>query len=179
MTDRCPTDLKVNKMILDLKKETEVTSFENSSGNEIETSTEMHEFTCAVHPLLQFASEADKVLKKYEQENSINIKINGSKGESECHTFLRNASKLLFKDGTGDPGLLNAYLLKDMKSIPMKNFKGNRFNILFYNAAGVYLIRNFIIAYLEQTKQSKKISNDQELIQSDPISCPQNQKGNN
>ena len=25
---------------------------------------------------------------------------------------------------------------------------------------------------------SKKISNDQELIQSDPTSCPQNQKGN-
>ena len=29
------------------------------------------------------------------------------------------------------------------------------------------------------TIQSKKISNDQELIQLDPISCPQNQKGNN
>ena len=28
-------------------------------------------------------------------------------------------------------------------------------------------------------KKSKKINNDQELIQSDPISCPQNQKGNN
>ena len=27
--------------------------------------------------------------------------------------------------------------------------------------------------------RSKKISNDQELIRSDPISCPQNQKGNN
>ena len=27
--------------------------------------------------------------------------------------------------------------------------------------------------------ESKKISNDQELIQSDRISCPQNQKGNN
>ena len=27
--------------------------------------------------------------------------------------------------------------------------------------------------------QSKKISNDQELIKSDPISCPQNQNGNN
>ena len=27
--------------------------------------------------------------------------------------------------------------------------------------------------------ESKKISNDQELIQLDPISCPQNQKGNN
>ena len=27
--------------------------------------------------------------------------------------------------------------------------------------------------------ESKKISNDQEMIQSDPTSCPQNQKGNN
>ena len=27
--------------------------------------------------------------------------------------------------------------------------------------------------------ESKKISNDQEVIQSDPTSCPQNQKGNN
>ena len=30
-----------------------------------------------------------------------------------------------------------------------------------------------------ETIESKKISNDQELIQSDPISCPQNQKENN
>ena len=28
-------------------------------------------------------------------------------------------------------------------------------------------------------RKSKKISNGQELIQSDPTSCPQNQKGNN
>ena len=27
--------------------------------------------------------------------------------------------------------------------------------------------------------ENNKISNDQELIQSDPIFCPQNQKGNN
>ena len=33
--------------------------------------------------------------------------------------------------------------------------------------------------YYIDKSQSKKISNDQELIQSDPISCPQNQKGNN
>ena len=32
---------------------------------------------------------------------------------------------------------------------------------------------------LGASQESKKISNDQELIQSDPISCPQNQKGNN
>ena len=35
-----------------------------------------------------------------------------------------------------------------------------------------------IASHLKGLK-SKKISNDQELIQSDPISCPQNQKGIN
>ena len=32
---------------------------------------------------------------------------------------------------------------------------------------------------IRRIKKNKKISNDQELIQSHPISCPQNQKGNN
>ena len=31
----------------------------------------------------------------------------------------------------------------------------------------------------KEMKKSKKIINDQELIQSDPTSCPQNLKGNN
>ena len=39
------------------------------------------------------------------------------------------------------------------------------------------------LSLLRRVKQkqveSKKISNDQELTQSDPTSCPQNQKGNN
>ena len=41
-----------------------------------------------------------------------------------------------------------------------------------------YKHESLIFFFLLEEK-SKKISNDQELIQSDPISCPQNQKGNN
>ena len=37
----------------------------------------------------------------------------------------------------------------------------------------------FLFCYEKNFMKSKKISNDQELIQSDPTSCPQNQKGNN
>ena len=33
--------------------------------------------------------------------------------------------------------------------------------------------------FVFRARGSKKIRNDQELVQSDPISCPQNQKGNN
>ena len=39
-------------------------------------------------------------------------------------------------------------------------------------------IKSYYCSYLSVT-HSKKISNDQEPIQSDPTSCPQNQKGNN
>ena len=34
-------------------------------------------------------------------------------------------------------------------------------------------------ADLVRETENKKINNDQELVQSDPTSCPQNQKGNN
>ena len=48
---------------------------------------------------------------------------------------------------------------------------------LFMSANFLSVLLNFIHCTL--LLKSKKISNDQELIQSDPTSCPQNQKGNN
>ena len=46
-----------------------------------------------------------------------------------------------------------------------------------YNATVFYFDSISFLAHV--LNKSKKISNDQELIQSDPTSCPQNQKGNN
>ena len=44
-----------------------------------------------------------------------------------------------------------------------------------------YPLEFVLISFENSVSQlkSKKISNDQELIQSDPTSCPINQKGNN
>ena len=41
-----------------------------------------------------------------------------------------------------------------------------------------HVVSSFVRQNLRVILQSKNISNDQELIQSDPISCPQNKKGN-
>ena len=49
--------------------------------------------------------------------------------------------------------------------------------ILFFRVMALCKFGHFKL--VSKISQSKKISNDQELIQSDPISCPQNQKGNN
>ena len=43
----------------------------------------------------------------------------------------------------------------------------------------IYLSSDLVTGLVAVGIRSKKISNDQELIQSDPISCSQNQKGNN
>ena len=51
-----------------------------------------------------------------------------------------------------------------------------------FEVVGAYLACNsnsLSLVTIYTNVESKKISNDQELIQSDPISCPQNQKGNN
>ena len=53
--------------------------------------------------------------------------------------------------------------------------KGNLKQFYVENSVQTWVFNPFFL--LEE--KSKKISNDQELIQSDPISCPQNQKGNN
>ena len=57
----------------------------------------------------------------------------------------------------------------------------NKFIEIKYSVSNglVIFITNYWWFRILEILESKKISNDQELIQSDPISCPQNQKGNN
>ena len=54
-----------------------------------------------------------------------------------------------------------------------------QFGNLWKNFVNKDLYGRGTVKTVKPIKQSKKISNDQELIQSDPISSPQNQKGNN
>ena len=53
---------------------------------------------------------------------------------------------------------------------------------MVFNSDGINFVQNNHTetewVYLRKMVQSKKIRNDRELIQSDPTSCPQNQKGN-
>ena len=75
--------------------------------------------------------------------------------QKESYLYFLNNDEDLFKDG-----------------IPLKSMYDNN------DEKGVNASAKGAFA-LEENTQSKKISNDQELIQSDPTSCPQNQKGNN
>ena len=61
-----------------------------------------------------------------------------------------------------------------------KRRKDNKLILLYKGLKGKASVpTDGLIPKSRRCRKSKKISNDQELIQSDPSSCPQNQKGNN
>ena len=73
------------------------------------------------------------------------------------HTMfvLKCVSKLFYKDGTGDPNFSHVFFKsKGFESVPIMNFRGSRFNVCFYNAAGTFFIHKLLLQYLLSLKNS-------------------------
>ena len=78
-----------------------------------------------MHPLLQFSTKAEKVLKKIENEQkNISLKLIGGKGESPCHMLVGGVCKLMFKNCVGDPDLLPGYSIKTQQGSSAGLFQG-------------------------------------------------------
>lgn len=138
MTDQSATENKANELL----------------SNEISSSSPPESFKCAVHSLLQFSDVCEKELLKLEHE--FGIKDDKQKKESTTLCLLKFVCKLFHKDGSGDPLFTKIYLKNhhDITDIPILNFRGNRFNTLFYNARGTFYLSEFIKLYLESSKLS-------------------------
>ena len=75
---------------------------------------------------------------------------------------------------------MEQYLLQPVKSVVMKFPGGKRSrDVPTNNQKWTIYGKEMPVVTETMHMGSKKISNDQELIQSDHISCPQNQKGTN
>lgn len=44
-----------------------------------------------------------------------------------------------------------------VKDVPLASFKGNRFNILFHNSAGVYYLLHDLLSFAEEHKTDNKL----------------------
>lgn len=144
MTDRSFTEEKVNKVLMN-----ECTDFNCNK--------DFYSFKCSVHPLLQFSDECLKGISKLEKDFYANFNNLFCK-ESYTFYLIRCVSKSFFKDGTGDP-LLAAIFIKDqgIGNILIMNVRGNRFNVLFYNAAGIYFLRKHIMFFLSSSKSTLNV----------------------
>ena len=73
--------------------------------------------------------------------------------------LIRSACKAIQKQCSQNAGchiMFKAYLeTQGVKILPISKFVGNRFNIVFYNAGGLYFLRNHLIRYLQEAHHTK------------------------
>lgn len=109
----------------------------------------MNNFFCGLHFLVGLADTAKEALKLWEAESN-SKEVSSSSGTQR---LVRTACKAFHHRGSqqcGSSTLFRTYLRKEgIHNIPLAHFVGNRFNILFYDAAGVYYLRNHMISFIE------------------------------
>jgi len=124
---------------------------------------EMGNFFCKLHLLSNFATETDKYLKDfenlvtlddYEKQFAFNTK------ESSPTQLVRIACKAFHVRGSDECGVashFNAYLrTKEVKSY-FQSFIGNRFNILYYNAAALNFHKGEVEDFLHRWPEPNKL----------------------
>ena len=146
MTDRHIVNKKANELLY----------MEKSRKGET-ASTPWNNFYCSVHPLDTLAKSADASVKTVEQDlvdGEVDIGIPHvfqHRQDSHTQSLIQAVCKIFYKDGVGCPAEISAFLHeRGFKSVPVFPFLGNRFNILFVNAAGVFCTKDLLLYFLEK-----------------------------
>lgn len=111
----------------------------------------MNSFFCGLHFLVGLAEAAEETLKLWEStiENVEDVSLVKF---SRTQNLIRTACKSFHHRGSEQAGCsthFQTYLRHNgIPRIPLASFVGNRFNILFYDAAGVFFLKNYMLDYL-------------------------------
>lgn len=108
----------------------------------------MNNFFCELHFLVGLATSANETFSLWEVQNSSLDKS----VSSHTQQLIRTACKALHHQGSqqcGSAVLFKSFLKKNgISKVPLAKFIGNRFNILFYDAAGTYYLHQHMIDFL-------------------------------
>ena len=112
--------------------------------------TRMNNFFCGLHFLVALADTAEAILKLWESVDLDDHKTNATSGTQR---LIRTACKAFNHRGSEQAGC-SAYFRsflreKGIHKIPLAQFCGNRFNILFYDAAGIFYLESHMEDYLK------------------------------
>ena len=110
------------------------------------------DYFCKMHLLVNFATEADKVL----QINEADIVADGRNqfamgNESGAARLIRTSCKALTEHGCDMSGMAShwlTYLEEQNIKNHLISYRANRFNVLFYDAAATYYHRNHISDFI-------------------------------
>jgi E1A/CREB-binding protein len=110
--------------------------------------TRMNNFFCGLHFIVGLAECAEATLKLWEETHEL-----AATGKSSgTQRLVRTACKSFHTRGSQQAGCstqFRTYLRsRGIEKIPLAAFRGNRFNILFYDAAGIYFLKQHMFLYL-------------------------------
>ena len=129
---------------------------------------EVNKLFCGLHYLVGLADQAEACLKIWEsiihKDRKVGSIAHGgySNGESGVTRLIRTVGKSVQERGCEKSGKIVCFAtyLKDefgITSIPLFPFLGNRFNILFVNAAGVYFLYDQLINFFRRIEHNNKL----------------------
>ena len=135
---------------------------------EQEKMVEVNQFFCGLHYFVGLADQAEACLKIWESIIHNDRKVGSithggySNGESGVTRLTRTVCKSVQERRCAKYGKIVCFptYLKDefgITSIPLFPFLGNRLNILFVNAAGVYFLYDQLLDFFQRIEHNNKL----------------------
>lgn len=164
MSDRHSAEKLFNEMLHDFRAQIlpdVIENWEAMADIEKEQIIRMNNFFCGLHYLVGLAECTDETLKLWEA--NCDAESEYLSGSSGTQRLVRTACKAFHHRGSqqcGTSSLFRSYLRKHgIYKLPLAQFIGNRFNILFYDAAGIYYLQNHMIEFIETVhgKQANRL----------------------
>jgi len=174
LSDRAATEVKFNSLLYDFRKEVLPLTYHNyNEFSEAEKSSleSMCNFFCGLHALVNFAEASKSSIKATE--------VNIFDGETPCYSkrdndyepgvcrLVRSASKAFGVGSGGDEksgcqGNFKTFASEflqehGMRSVPLRSYRGTRFNILFSNAAAVFFLQPVMKDFLKKFGAGNKL----------------------
>ena len=185
MSDRAATEVKFNELLYQFRKEILPLTYHNyheltdEEKHSIET---LCNFFCGLHALVNFAETARSCLKEIETGIFDEIPISDKSykdNDPGSIRLVRTASKAFGEGSGGDEksgcqGPFKTFVkefldLHKLRGVPLRSFRGTRFNILFQNAGALFFLhsqmKDFLCSYGAGNRLLKSILFDLNTVE--------------
>ena len=170
MSDRCVVQKRFNELVRNYREAIlpqVVEEWEGLSKEEQDKMSRMNDLFCGLHFIVGLADQAEAALKVWDRllygdEKVGSIKHGGySKGESGTYRLVRTVCKAVQAKGCERSGRAVSFLdyvrSQGIETVPLAPFVGNRFNILFHNGGGVFLLYDQLKSFFEWLNEENRL----------------------
>ena len=130
--------------------------------------SKVNDFFCGMHYVVGLADQSEVALKAWDKLLFGDLPVGSiaqggyNKGESGTYRLIRTLCKAVQTRGCEKSGRIadfSSYLIDEvgLSSVPFITFKGNRFNILFYNGGITYYLHEHCKHFFDGVKEDNKL----------------------